>query len=222
MFGLQDGVEFPLIQVELGHPIDGNVQYWFRQDGACTLCLETAEQGFANIPSSELFKMICDEENPIHKYFFEARQNKANGVTSFGEQATWKIKGFLNETYMEFEGYTLDQFKVKFEGKEPIAVGLPPIQETHPLTQKQCTVFYVPVPGPLFKLRLALQEGSQWKLNCLPSQLYAQQGQVTMQDVAERMKAQEQYQQVLLSREKFTELLAGSRVSGVAGSQAGG
>ena len=222
MFGLQDGVEFPLIQVELGHPIDGNVQYWFRQDGACTLCLETAEQGFANIPSSELFKMICDEENPIHKYFFEARQNKANGVTSFGEQATWKIKGFLNETYMEFEGYTLDQFKVKFEGKEPIAVGLPPIQETHPLTQKQCTVFYVPVPGPLFKLRLALQEGSQWKLNCLPSQLYAQQGQVTMQDAAARMKAQEQYQQVLLSREKFTELLAGSRVSGVAGSQAGG
>ena len=98
------------------------VEYWLRQDGACSSCLATAQEGFANVPFDNLVAMVSDSDNPISKFFHEARSNKLEGVVSFGDQSTWKVTGYANECSVEFEGYTLEQFKTKFEGRDPIAM----------------------------------------------------------------------------------------------------
>ena len=170
--GLCQDVEFPLVQVELQHPIDGPMVYWMPQDLACNLCLKAKDEGFAQIPWDDLCSMIKVPESKMRSWFFQARDNKQTGNVNFGDQETWKSAGQCNDAYIEFEGYSLDSFKAKFDGKDPSQLGLPAITQRHPLTLEMVEIYYVPVPGPLFKLRLSVSDAASWKVNCMPSQIF--------------------------------------------------
>ncbi len=210
MFYGHKEVEFPLQEVVLNHPVDGPTSFFVPADGACVSCVETAEAGFAFIPFDELTKMVQEQENPVSKFFFQARENKVNGTTGFGDQKVLKLKGHLNEEYIEFDGYTFDDFRMVHKGKDPEKLKVPKTNCWHPVLQEWVDVYWRPTPGPLFKLKMGSQEASQWLVGCMPCQLFQEQGDFTMKELASTM-AWQQRAKDMLTRDQFDSLLAQAR-----------
>jgi len=194
--------------MELVHPTEGRQIYGIPQDGGCCLCIDVQEQGFASIPFNKLCEMIKDSESDIAKYFASARHNKMTGNLHFGDEKVLKLHARINETYIKFHGYTLEDFKLTYKGRDPTTIGLPCTRLLHPVQLAWVEIYWVPQPGPLFKLKMGASEASQWLISCMPDQVFKEQGQFTMEQLAGSMEAQSSWGDILLSHAKFQELMS--------------
>ena len=55
-----------------------------------------------------------------------------------------------------------------------------PYIKEHPVTGEATTIYMVPKPGPLFEFRFSGVEKGSWTTQCMPAQIYSEQGQHTV------------------------------------------
>ena len=205
-------VSFPLEQVSVIHPTLGEMTIVVPKAPACMPCLETKEVGFAFMSIEDVVNLLQSSED-FRIIWEEARGNAAAGdAPDFGSQDALKRSVHENRAFISFDGWTFEGFKGKFR-ISPDAMGLPAVEETHPLTMVPVDVYYTPKEGPLFQLDLAYNESSEWTVNCMPRQLFGDQGQYTHNQLASRMRAQAEMSDILLTQLRFQELLAQARLS---------
>ncbi len=163
-------VSFPLEQVSVIHPTLGEMTIVVPKAPACMPCLETKEVGFAFMSIEDVVNLLQSSED-FRIIWEEARGNAAAGdAPDFGSQDALKRSVHENRAFISFDGWTFEGFKGKFR-ISPDAMGLPAVEETHPLTMVPVDVYYTPKEGPLFQLDLAYNESSEWTVNCMPRQL---------------------------------------------------
>ena len=197
------------------HPIEGKQEILVPKTGCCVPCLETASEGFAFVPREQLFEAVAQEGNMLRKFFFEARANRGAATRdTWGEQSVLKKQLQLNDVFIDYDGLLLGEFMKRNMGVHPDDMGIPPIDQTNPITHETQQVYLSPSDtGATYKYRFRLTEAAEWTVGCMPQQLFSAQGETTMQHLAQQMRLQSQCKNILMNRVEFNEMLAGAKTS---------
>ena len=204
--------------VNMEHPSEGTVVVSVPKNGACVLCINTKDIGFAYISWTTLLDLLNAQDGSFRKCFLEARAFKAEevAVTWAGQQAMSE-KAFDNAAAVMFDGWSREQFIRHHNNTTPEQLGIPPVPQEHPLHPgTSIDVYYTPRPGPLFELRVGVHERSRWQMSCMPQQIYAEQGLHTLSHLHSKMHLQENVKGVLMDRPQYDKLLAQAKVGHVA------